>query len=118
MAHDPDREYLGNFLAALFSAYSTNAFTVKNIVYDSIKNEDLREILVEVAAERDGTINKRKLGWWIKRHAGRMVEGLRIISDTTFTINASMWKIEKSVISVLSDFSGAIGKTVSDTERF
>jgi len=106
MAHDPDREYLGNFLAVWFTAYGTKATTIKTIVEDSLLNSDLREILVEVATDRDGTINKRKLGWWFKRHAGRVVDGLRFVADDTLKTNASMWKIEnishESVISVLS----------------
>lgn len=37
-------------------------------------DEEFRELLLEIAGER-GRINARILGWWIKRHAGRIVDG-------------------------------------------
>lgn len=106
MAHDPDREQLGGFLSAWFAIYGTKSATTKDVVNDSVCNSDLRELIVEIAAERDGTINKKKLGWWIKRHSGRVVNGLRFTVDDSVNTNAAHWKIEqinkKSVSSVLS----------------
>ena len=94
--------------------------TIKNIVDDSLMNSDLRELIVELAAERDGTINKRKLGWWIKRHSGRMVDGLRVVADESYKTKSVMWKLETSIVAVSPVspvLSGAVGE-FGNSEKF
>jgi len=73
---------------------------------------DLREILKDIAVER-GEINRRKLGWWIKRHAGRIVNGLRFIRASG-NRSAEAWQVEevKSVSSVSSVLSGEAAESV------
>jgi hypothetical protein len=95
MAHDPDREYLGAFLVLWLEKYGTYSTSVKTLVGDLAFNPDLCEIVEDIAKERDGTISRRKLGWWLKKHAGRVVNGLRLIADKSVTSNASKWQIEK-----------------------
>lgn len=95
MAHDPDREYLGAFLKLWFDKYGTHSTSVKTLVDSLAFNPDLCEIITDIAAERDGTISRRKLGWWLKKHAGRVVNGLRLIADKSATSNASKWQIQK-----------------------
>ena len=120
MAHDPDREYLGFFLKVWFTTYGLHSVTIKNIVDDSLMNSDLRELIVELAAERDGTINKRKLGWWIKRHSGRVVDGLRVVADESYKTKSVMWKLETSIVAVSPVspvLSGAVGE-FGNSEKF
>ena len=52
----------------------------------------LREVLHDIADER-GQINRRKLGWWIKRHAGRIVDGLRFVRASG-NRSAEAWQVE------------------------
>jgi hypothetical protein len=101
--------------------------SIKQVVEGSLFDADLREIIKEIAAERDGTINKKRLGWWIKRHSGRVVNGLRFIVDDTLKTNAVRWKIEKidnkSVSSVLSVLNPSISEfsssdKINDVEVF
>ena len=54
--------------------------------------QELREVLRDIADER-GEINRRKLGWWIKRHAGRIVDGRRFIRGSG-TRSAETWQVE------------------------
>ena len=118
MAHDPDREDLAAFLEVWESRYSTRSTSIKNIVEDCILWTDLKEVLPALAFERDGTINKRKLGWWIKRHSGRVVNGLRLVVDDSFKTNSVRWKIEKigheTVLSVFSVLPPCIDEFSSD----
>ena len=127
MSHDPDREELASFLDVWEHRYGMYATAVKKVVDDCSGWADLKEVLPDLAIERDGTINKHKLGWWIKRHSGRVVNGLRIVVDDSFKTNSVRWKIEKinnesvsSVLSVLNpsvmEFSSA--EKINDTERF
>lgn len=106
MNDDPDRELLGEFLQAWFAKFgktpalvkdAINAAQARGINFD-YPNETLLEAINDIAGERDGSINRKRLGWWIKRHAGRVVNGLRIVQDTA-SLNAAKWKVE-SVLSV------------------
>jgi hypothetical protein len=68
---------------------------------------ELREILHEIAGERDG-INRRKVGWWIKRHAGRIVDGRRFVRASG-NRSAEAWRVE-SVSPVSSGPRGSASK--------
>jgi hypothetical protein len=121
MAHDPDREELGAFLEVWEHRYKRCATSVKAVAEDCLKWPDLKEVLPEFAVERDGTINKKKLGWWLKRHAGRVVNGLRLIPDDSVKTNSARWKIEEikneSVLSVLSVFKPTITNFGKEEKR-
>lgn len=95
MAHDPDREELAAFLEVWEQRYGKYATAIKRVVADCVLWADLKEVLPDLAIERDGTINKRKLGWWLKRHSGRVVSGLRLVVDDGFKTNSVRWRIEK-----------------------
>jgi hypothetical protein len=78
------------------------------------ENPELSDVLRDIAEER-GQINRRKLGWWIKRHAGRIVEGRRFVRSTGRR-SAEAWKVEAvgSVSSVSSVLVPTADKTVND----
>ena len=118
MAHDPNREFLGEFLKLWFDKYGVSSTSVKKLVGELYCNPDLQEMVQDIAAERDGTISRRKLGWWLKRHAGRVVDGLRLVADKSVTSNASKWQIEnishESVLSVFSVVDPTLSKFGSD----
>lgn len=98
MMEDPDRELLGDFLRAWFDRFGQVPTSVKEATCLFKSSDTLREIIGDIAGERDGSIDRKRLGWWIKRHAGRVVNGLRLAKDTA-THNAAKWKVE-SVLSV------------------
>jgi hypothetical protein len=82
MAEDPDRETLGRILVAWQSVFGKSAAMVRDAVKQATafhdEHAELREVLHDIAEERGG-LNRRKLGWWIKRHAGRIVDGRRFV---------------------------------------
>ena len=53
-------------------------------------------MLREVAEER-GEINRRRLGRWIARHQGRIVDGLRFERDSG-TSSAEKWRVKTVAI--------------------
>jgi hypothetical protein len=55
---------------------------------------DLGDVLYDIAGER-GEINRRKLGRWITRHAGRIVNGLKF-TRASGSRSAEAWKVEKA----------------------
>ena len=82
MADDPDRETLARLLEAWQSVFGNTPMMVREAVtcISDNPNEhvDLHEVLHDIADDR-GEINRRKLGRWIKRHEGRIVDGRRFI---------------------------------------
>lgn len=94
MMDDPDRELLGEFLMVWHDCFDYAATSVKEAICRIKLSGSLRDIIGDIAGERDGSIDRRRLGWWIKRHSGRVVNGLRFVKDTSTTNNAAKWKVE------------------------
>lgn len=117
MAEDPDRETLSRLLAAWHAVFGKTPAMVREAVNQTSPfhddNAELREVLRDIADER-GEINRRKLGWWIRRHAGRIVDGMRIVRASG-NRSAEAWRIElvESVSPVLSVCSGPTAISVS-----
>ena len=108
MAEDPDRETLGRLLTAWQSAFGKTAAIVRDAVRVSAfgdEHAELREVLHDIADER-GEINRRRLGWWIRRHAGRIVEGRRFVRASG-NRSAEAWQLES--VSPVSLVSGRPG---------
>ncbi|WP_194270022.1 hypothetical protein [Candidatus Methylospira mobilis] len=113
MAEDPDRETLSRLQTAWLAVFGKRPAMIRDAVNQSLFGHDesieLGEVLHDIAGER-GVINRRKLGRWIKRHAGRIVEGLRF-TRASGSRSAEAWQVE-SVSSVLSVSVGSTEKTV------
>lgn len=105
MAVDPDTEQLGRFMQAWKNAFGSKPTMVRDLVkYASrLSSEpdkvELHDVISEIADER-GEINKKRLGRWIERHAGRLVDGMRFVKAPK-TRNVVEWRVV-SVSSVSS----------------
>ncbi|MCF8209062.1 MAG: RepB family DNA primase [Rhodoferax sp.] len=119
LAQDPDREVLGRMLNLWFWSFGTLPTMIREAVQHSTSsNDDLREIFMEVAEQR-GEINTRRLGRWMSRHQGRIVDGRRFERAST-TTSAERWQVKQvaeSVISVKSVVFPQATQSVSD-EKF
>lgn len=96
IAEDPDLETLARLLAAWHSVLGKTPTMVRDAVKQAnlLQHDraELREVLHDIAEEK-GEVNRRKLGWWIKRHAGRIVGGLRFVR-TKGNSSAEKWRVE------------------------
>jgi len=96
MVEDPDRETLGRLLTAWQAAFSKTPAMVRDAVKQAFlyseQHAELGEVMRDIADER-GEINRRRLGWWIRRHAGRIVDGLRFVRDSGNS-SAEKWRVE------------------------
>lgn len=114
IADDPDRKTLGRLLTAWQAVFGGAPAMVRDALSQASafhdEQTDLREVLHDIAAER-GDINRRRLGWWIKRHAGRIVDGRRFVR-VSGSRSADAWVVE-SVLPVLSVSAAPITETVS-----
>lgn len=66
---------------------------------------DRTEVLSEIAGEGAG-INRKRLGRWVKRHAGQLVDGLKIKRSNVKKI-AETWEVEP--VSAVSSVSSGPG---------
>ena len=83
------------------------------------EHAELREVLHDIADER-GEINRRRLGWWLRRHAGRIVDGRRFVRASG-NRSAEAWQVES--VSPVSPVSGApraesVGGTVDAADAY
>jgi hypothetical protein len=114
IADDPDRETLNRLLTAWQAAFGRAPAMVRDAVKMASKfgdsQSELREVLHDIADER-GEINRRRLGWWIRRHAGRIVDGRRFVRGSG-NRSAEAWQVE-SVSPVSSVPTAQPDKSVS-----
>jgi hypothetical protein len=95
MAEDPDRETLDRLLTGWQGAFGKTAAMVRDAIRVSefgSEHAELREVLHDIAEQR-GEINRRRLGWWIRRHAGRIVNGRRFVRASG-NRSAEAWQVE------------------------
>jgi len=112
MAEDPDREALDRLLTGWQSAFGKREAMVRDAVRVATSGDDhaeLREVLRDIADER-GEINRRRLGWWIKRNAGRIVDGRRFVRASG-NRSAEAWRVE-SVLPVTPVLKGRGAESV------
>ena len=112
LAQDPDRETLGGLLHVWRDSFADKPTMIRDAVdrAGAFAGSELNDVFKEIASER-GEINRRRLGRWIARHQGRIVDGLRFERDSG-TTSAERW-LAKSVMSVTSS---EVAKNVS-TEK-
>lgn len=98
MAHDPDREVLGQLLRELELVFGKAHFLVKTVIEraqdGSVLTQDLLEILQEIAPARS-TIDRRQLGQWFKAHSGQWVDG-RKLEEAPVKRNAVAWQVTEA----------------------
>lgn len=95
MEQDPERETLGRLLHAWRAAFDTRPTMIREAVDRAPYTPDaseLREVLREIA-EDHGEINRRRLGRWIARKQGVIVDGLRF-ERASGTTEAERWQIK------------------------
>lgn len=93
MNEDPDRAVLGRLLHGWHEVFSDGPAMVRDAVSRAQQGGELHEAMREVAEER-GEINRRRLGRWIARHEGRIVDGMRF-AKAQGKMFSDRWMIER-----------------------
>ena len=114
LAHDPDAELLGRMLTEWHAAHGSTPMLVRDVVrraygFDA-NGTDFAEVLKDIAEER-GEINRGRLGWWIKHHQGRIINGLKFNSVSSAR-GATQWRVVQAS-HVLQVPVGATEKSVT-----
>ena len=112
MNDDPDTETLGRILALWHAKYKDLPIPLRIAMsFDSIdRHNELRELLMEVG-EFKGMVNSRRIGRWIARKEGRLVNGMRFERDANKTGGSERWRV-----AVLGDKRGNSDLVESDEE--
>lgn len=92
MEEDPERELLGLLLNAWYEKYGSSPQMVRKVAEEAGFHGEFYEILEDIAGKR-GEIDRRILGWWIKRNIGRIVDGKRFIKSAK-TMSATAWSVQ------------------------
>ena len=100
LKHDPDAEPLLNLMKAWHDCFDSQFTTVRKAV-EKIESErateagrELLEALTEFPVGAKGSLNRSKIGWILKRNAGRIVDGYRFDRGEADGRNA--WKVTYS----------------------
>ena len=94
---DPVLGQLGQLLSAWHGAAGVAKKTASGIEQLAPLRDDnpLRVALMEVAENRRGDgVDTRRLGQYLKRHKGRIVNGFRLASETDAHSKQQVWQIE------------------------
>lgn len=81
MDEDPELGKLRTLITLWWQEFGKSALKIKRIIERCHSNDSgLFEVLDDIAGERNGPgVNARYLGHWLKRHKGRVVDGLRLV---------------------------------------
>ena len=76
---DPDLKRLGVLLIEWHKCFDSNTIPVRDVIkrINEGHAENLLEAILEFPVADRGTINNSKFGWMLKKHANRVVDGLR-----------------------------------------
>ena len=115
ISEDPHSETLGRLLRAWQEVFGKRPAMVreakKKVEEFAEQYIDLRETMHDIAGER-GEVNSRKMGRWLTRNAGRIVDGCRFVRAPG-NRSAEAWQVE-SVLPVLSVSPPAPIETVKE----
>lgn len=75
LKHDPDAEILDGLMTEWTARFDDKPTTVRELVTLAWEGTPLRDAISEFPVEERGVINRSKLGWIIKKNAGRVING-------------------------------------------
>lgn len=84
---DPEMEKLSQLLSALYAHFDTQWFTAGDAIEEAdnthsaslhMHMSDLRQALEEIASDGRRGLNRKLLGWYLKRNEGRIADGLKL----------------------------------------
>ena len=81
--NDPDSDPLLGLLTAWWGVFRSSAIPLRKALEVANSGEKkLLDAFHETPAEERGSINRTKLGWYLKKNAGRIVGGMKFVETT------------------------------------
>jgi hypothetical protein len=91
LLHDPDQDQLERLLTAWHAAIGDKPIMLRDLIVEAGDNDELEDALLDLPVTDRDVINRSKLGWYLKRHAGRVVGGFELQPAQCSTRNA--WRV-------------------------
>lgn len=103
-ADDPVTSGLTNLFTAWHDAVQSSGRTTAaikdtaslNDVHGGLVHANLREALVDAADDGRGSVNTKKLGQYLKRYEGRIIAGLKLLSEDDSHSKQKVWKVVRA----------------------
>jgi hypothetical protein len=104
-ADDPARERQGAVLAAWDKTFGSDAVSVSDIIKRALERDqtgglaspELHDALMAVAATRGGTLDNRRLGYWLRQHRDKVLNRRALRrSSTVHNDNLARWYLQTS----------------------
>jgi hypothetical protein len=96
-ANDPDANMLASLLEGAKTIFGLNRrFTLAELIKRaSSPVADLNDVLMDIAGERD-VVNAKKMGHWLLKREGRIINGLRINRGDRDRENKATWEVRSA----------------------
>jgi hypothetical protein len=90
---DPDTEALGDMLEAWHGCFGDRSVTIRTLIGEvtDLGTSDLLEAIMDLPVTDGSSINRNKLGWYLKKHRGRIARGLMI--DDGDSSERKSWRV-------------------------
>ena len=89
---DPDRERLECLLVAWHVVFGEEAITTRQVINRAQSEGDLADAL---PSPKGGSTTPSSLGYYLRRHRGRIVGGLRLDAEGADRKGVQLWQVEK-----------------------
>ncbi|WP_029548045.1 hypothetical protein [Sphingobium yanoikuyae] len=92
------RAVFGQWHAALGEGWKSAAEvkqSAESRMFDSLTHPELREALIEVAEDRRGDISAKRLGKFLAKYKGRVIDGMRLNGKDDSHAGSKKWSIAK-----------------------
>ena len=95
---DPDEDELATLLGAVLAAHGSESWQVRDLTDRTIASGKEAPGFIDIDAfpqhtTEFGNVNRKKLGWWLKRNQGRWARGMCLIRGGD-TAGSARWKIK------------------------
>lgn len=100
-AEDPARQEHLSVLSAWFNAFGEKELTAREVIEELNSSmtgdfcQQLKELVREFASDRQGLLNSKRMAGWLRKHAGRRVEGFQLVKLAQAKDHTSVWKVER-----------------------
>jgi putative DNA primase/helicase len=103
---DPEREAAIAVLHAWRTTYSDTPATAADAARAAEHDTTLRDALESVAGRAAGKISTKSLGRWMQRHAGRVIDGLRVEKAGGSPKHGASYRVRPFAVEGVSRVSG------------
>ena len=93
-AEDPEREEIAEFMRVWWDAFQDKKTLASDVIKTMSADGDFNSMLRNIAGNGHGDLSSSRLGRWLLRHKGRVVDGMRFVKAGEFC-HVIRWMLQK-----------------------